>query len=116
MVLFAVVIFTAVVLWLTVPLLVPGGDEEAQVRGDSVQLDTSRPPGPLLQPHPPADLEELRKWESSILESYGWSDRAAGTARVPVEEARRRVLDRGLPSFSATTVDPSMETSEEDAP
>lgn len=36
---------------------------------------------------PPADLAALRTREDAILESYGWSDRAAGAARIPLRRA-----------------------------
>ena len=68
------------------------------------RIDRSRPAGPLLQVNPTAELEQLRRQEQRVLESYGWVDRGAGVARVPVERALELVLEEGvgaLPSGSS---------------
>lgn len=49
-----------------------------------------------------ADLDEQalatqRAKAQAWLDSYGWIDREAGVARVPVEEGMKAVLRRGLP-------------------
>jgi len=46
-----------------------------------------KPPGPLLQADPEAELEALRAEEDAVLEGYAWVDEAAGLARVPIERA-----------------------------
>ena len=56
------------------------------------------PPEPKLQVGPREDLEELRRQEDQILDSYGWVDKNAGVARIPIEEAMKLVVQRGLPS------------------
>ncbi len=61
------------------------------------QLETLRPAGALLQPDPPADLERLEKRDDHQLNSYGWVDQASGRAHIPLEIARQKVLDEGLP-------------------
>ncbi len=58
--------------------------------------DSERPAGALLQPSPEGDW---KVWEATMKEhmtSYGWHDRAAGVARIPVDRAIRLVLDQGL--------------------
>jgi hypothetical protein len=55
------------------------------------------PPEPRLQTHPRDDLRALREREDRILKSYGWVDKPAGVVRLPIEEAMRITLKRGLP-------------------
>lgn len=45
------------------------------------------PPEPRLQADPAGDLQTLRTAEQAILEGYGWIDRDAGIARVPIDRA-----------------------------
>ncbi len=56
------------------------------------------PPEPRLQTSPADDMAALRAREDSILHSYGWVDRAQGIVRVPIDEAKKRILAKGLPS------------------
>jgi hypothetical protein len=56
------------------------------------------PPEPKLQVNPREDLEELRRQEDQILNSAGWVDKNAGIVRIPIEEAMKLVVQRGLPS------------------
>ena len=62
-------------------------------------LAQDRPtPGPRLQASPPADMAAFRAHEDAILSSAGWIDEAAGVARIPIEVAKKRLLEKGLPS------------------
>ena len=56
------------------------------------------PPEPRLQTHPRQDLRDLRDQEDQVLGSYGWVDKNAGTVRIPIDEAIRLTLERGLPA------------------
>ncbi|MBZ5555996.1 MAG: hypothetical protein LAO77_01845 [Acidobacteriia bacterium] len=56
------------------------------------------PPEPRLQVNPRQDLRDLRDQEDRILGSYGWADKNAGTVRIPIDEAIRLTLQRGLPA------------------
>lgn len=49
---------------------------------------------PHLQSQPGSDLLELRARKRAVLESYGWVDRDAGIARIPIERAMRLLLER----------------------
>lgn len=62
----------------------------AEARAPRVQA------GPLLQKDPTADMNAYRAAESKILEGYGWTDKAAGVARVPVKRAQEIVLAQGV--------------------
>lgn len=57
------------------------------------------PPKPHLQANPTVDLATLREEEDLILSSYGWVDKDAGIVRVPIEEAMRRVVEEGVPTW-----------------
>jgi hypothetical protein len=56
------------------------------------------PPEPRLQTDPRGDLAALRAKEDETLTTYGWVDRNAGVVRIPIDEAIRLTLERGLPS------------------
>jgi hypothetical protein len=59
---------------------------------------TRLPPEPRLQSTPREDLRELRAREAEVLSSYGWVDRTTGVVRIPIDEAMKLTLQRGLPA------------------
>ncbi len=63
--------------------------------------ETRVPPEPRLQTNPRADLRELRAHEDLVLSTYGWVDKAAGVVRIPIEEAMKITVQRGLPARPA---------------
>ena len=56
------------------------------------------PAAPTLQQFPANELYEFRTQEEAELHSYGWVDKNAGTVRIPIDEAIRLTLQRGLPA------------------
>jgi hypothetical protein len=56
------------------------------------------PPEPRLQTNPRQDLADLRAREDEALAGYSWVDRNAGIVRIPIEEAIKKTLERGLPA------------------
>jgi hypothetical protein len=68
------------------------------------------PAGPRLQAKPANEIYEFRTQEDAILGSYGWVDRNAGTVRIPIGEAMRLTVERGLPSHSAPAEGAARET------
>ncbi len=66
------------------------------------------PPEPRLQGipgHPmpaPEELRELQDSANAALNSYGWVDQKAGIARIPIEEAMKRLAAQGLPAVQQT--------------
>jgi hypothetical protein len=56
------------------------------------------PPEPRLQTNPREDLAALRQSEERLLRSYGWVDKDAGVVRIPIDEAMKLTLERGLPA------------------
>ena len=55
------------------------------------------PPVPRFQENPQQELRELRAKQKAQLEGYGWVNKDAGIARIPIEDAMKIVIQRGLP-------------------
>ena len=55
------------------------------------------PPQPRLQIEPRQELRALQQRDEALLNSYGWADREAGLVRIPIAEAMRLTVERGLP-------------------
>jgi hypothetical protein len=68
----------------------------------SAEYQQQPPPQPRLQVHPQEDLRQLRAQEDALLQGYGWVDKGSGVARIPIEEAMKIVVQRGLPARGAT--------------
>ena len=62
----------------------------------AVQQAPRLPPEPRLQTNPREDLRELREQEEQVLKTYGWVDRNGGVLRIPIEEAIKLMVQRGL--------------------
>lgn len=60
------------------------------------------PPEPRLQTNPRQDLQNLREEEDQILTGYRWVDQNAGVVRIPISEAMRLTVERGLPARQGT--------------
>ena len=71
-----------------------------------------QPPSPTIEYnlHEPANLAKHRAWEADSLEKYGWENQAAGVARLPIEEAKKLLLHRGLPYRADGPADPWLGT------
>ena len=65
------------------------------------------PPEPMLQgvpgheTDPQLDLRLKRAADEAANEKYGWTDKQAGIARIPVEEAMKIIVSKGLPAVPA---------------
>ncbi|MGH9441736.1 MAG: hypothetical protein ACRD16_05635 [Thermoanaerobaculia bacterium] len=92
----AVVVLVAVAVQVTVGAIArrpqPGLDRRSPLARDVP------PPEPRLQTSPADDMATLRRHELAVLNSYGWVDRAHGVVRIPIEEAKKEILEKGLPS------------------
>src|SRR5262245_27778957 len=68
------------------------------VPGEPVSKQVPRAPGaPELNPDQPVLLRDLREREQQLLDSYGWADRAAGVAHIPIDQAMKIIATEGLP-------------------
>jgi hypothetical protein len=100
---FAVYLFlsTLAVLFLMQRLYVAFARFEASRQPPPPIMQTApnrQPPLPRLQERPPLDLEAMHLGEERALTSYGWVDAQAGIVRIPIDEAMRLVVERGLPA------------------
>jgi hypothetical protein len=58
-------------------------------------------PNPRLQERPPVDLVQVQREERTHASSYGWVDKKAGIARIPVDRAMDILAQKGLPKVAA---------------
>jgi hypothetical protein len=99
-------------IWLTVAMLISGGivygtflalgnittENEAATQQFPLAAGQQQvPPQPRLQTQPFKDVYLLRETENQRLASYGWVAQATGTVRIPIDEAMRLTIERGLP-------------------
>jgi len=67
----------------------------------AVGRQSQLPPEPRLQTNPRQDLKDLRAAEDAILDHYGWVDKSTGVVRIPIGDAMKLAVERGLPARSA---------------
>jgi hypothetical protein len=60
--------------------------------------ETRLPPEPRLQTNPRGDLQNLREQEDALLKGYSWVDKPSGIVRIPIDQAMRLTIERGLPA------------------
>jgi len=66
-----------------------------------------KPPGPLLQERPFDEWHVMKKQQEELLDSYGWVDESKGVTRIPIDEAMKRLAERGLPARPAASASPA---------
>jgi hypothetical protein len=76
------------------PLAVPTTEMPATTRGSPA---FGVGPAPQLLTNEPAALRQFRAQEEQLLNSYGWVDEQAGVARMPIEEAKKLIVERSGP-------------------
>lgn len=89
-----VLIFIVAILLLFVAI---NGDFKAHTVS-AFPVDTTTFTEPALQIHPVADLDAYRAQEAELLNSYGWVDKGAGVARIPIDRAIDLISEQGLPA------------------
>jgi hypothetical protein len=62
--------------------------------------------GPQLLTSEPTVLSKQRAMEAERLGTYGWVDEKAGVARIPIAEAKKLILQRGLPARAEGSENP----------
>jgi hypothetical protein len=77
------------------PLAAPATEQPASTTG-SPYFSTGVT-GPQLLTDEPTALAKQRAEEAKRLQSYGWVNQAAGVAHVPIDEAKKLIVQRGLP-------------------
>jgi hypothetical protein len=96
-------IVTAAVIHAVVWLLLMGFERRESVAKAmpeyplAVGQQNRTPPEPRLQTNPREDLRNLRDSEDALLNSYGWVDKNKGTVHIPIQQAMKLTVRRGLP-------------------
>jgi hypothetical protein len=65
-------------------------------------------PEPRLLTDEPRNLQQVRGRASDLLQGYGWVDERNGVARIPIEDAKKLIAERGLPVRPEPIQDPSL--------
>ena len=86
--------------------------EQAKVTGEqpyplASTTEPRLPPAPRLQQFPRNEYYEHFVSEQDKLHSYGWINKDAGVVRIPIEDAMRLTLERGV---LQTAPQPAQET------
>ena len=68
------------------------------------------PPEPRLLTNEPANLDKQHAKERELLDGGDWIDRNAGIGRIPIGEAKKLLLQKGLPTRAGELVDPRLGT------
>jgi hypothetical protein len=68
----------------------------------AISGDEPEPPSPFKAPEVVHEQRvQLQAREHAALQGgYGWTDKAAGTVKIPIEDAMKLIADRGLPVTS----------------
>jgi hypothetical protein len=103
--------FAAALVGVTVLVLVSLSFVMREFSGEEKQLeslalprfagDSGGFPAPRIQPDPAEELIKMKREDLGRLNDYGWIDRAAGIAHIPVERAIDILAEKGLPTTSA---------------
>lgn len=66
--------------------------------------------GAQLLTNEPMALEKLQSEEAKKLGTYGWVDGKPGVAHMPIDEAKKLILERGVPVRAGDPLDPALGT------
>jgi hypothetical protein len=91
---------TALVLLVLAPVMNGFSSEEKSLEALAVPRfagDSAQFPSPKIEADPTAELTKMKKEDLGRLAEYGWIDRAAGIAHIPVERAIEILAKTGLP-------------------
>ena len=98
-----------ILMWFTFALFVNTRENKGAAEYPlAIQRGARLPAGPRLQAKPANEIYDFRQRENAVLDGYSWVDKNAGTVRIPVAEAMKLTLERGLPARPAeASGDPS---------
>jgi hypothetical protein len=91
-------------------MLVELREETEQIFPLAAGQERRLPAAPRLQQFPENELYEFRQREEATLQQYGWIDRNAGRVQIPISEAMRLTVERGLPVRAQLPDVPATET------
>ena len=92
-------------IWLVYVALV---EQAKETREQPYPLATEMrlPPEPRLQQFPANEIYRFRLSEDARLKSYGYINKEAGIVHIPIEQAMRLTLERGLPARTDDATQP----------
>jgi hypothetical protein len=96
----ALVGVTALVLFVLAPVMSGFSSEEKSLEALAVPRfagDSAQFPSPKIEADPTAELTKMKKEDLGRLAEYGWIDRKAGIAHIPVDRAIEILAKTGLP-------------------
>ena len=120
----AVVIATGVLMWLLFGWLerdALGRDPQlSPIAAPPVQMPATTTASPFFGPTPPDGVQLLTSEPTALqmhraeiegrLHGYGWVDEAAGVARIPIGEAKKLLIERGIPVREFEAAEPEVGT------
>jgi len=74
----------------------------------ATSIDPKLPPEPRLQQYPQNEVYNFRKGEEDKLHSYGYVNKDAGVVHIPIEDAMRLTIERGLPTRTEDATHPAV--------
>ncbi|MBS0531370.1 MAG: hypothetical protein JSS22_18570 [Proteobacteria bacterium] len=84
---------------LLTPLLMPLIFPQSMQHHSPVAAPAMSGDAPRLELTPRENLQRFRQSEKQLTETYGWSDREHGLVRIPVAQAMKILLNKGLPGW-----------------
>ena len=61
----------------------------------AAQLEEKLPPN-IKEDHPLQEMKRVRAEEDAKLNSYGWVDQKTGVVHIPIDDAKKLLLEKGL--------------------
>jgi hypothetical protein len=84
------------------------GEQRKSIGGGSgTELTQDVPRQDPWKATPVTDMDELKRHYDEQLHSYGWVDKNRGIVHVPIEVAKEKLLQKGLPVGAAAPVTPA---------
>ena len=110
-----IVVEIAMVLWFNIGVGAVDASNPPKVFPLAAEPDDRRPPEPRLQEFGQSreDLKNLRAAEDADLTGYRWVDRNKNIVRIPVADAMRLTLQRGLPARSQAAAAPATQNTQD---
>jgi hypothetical protein len=88
-------------------LVVQSRETQQQQYPLATSIDPKLPPEPRLQQFPRNEVYSFRQGEEKKLDSYGYVNKDAGVVRIPIDEAMRLTVERGLPTRTQDATHPT---------
>lgn len=85
------------------PTQMPGRTTEAPAFSQGVN-------GPQLLTNEPMALQMQREAEQKKLHGYAWVNQGAGVAQIPIDQAKKLIVERGLPVRAGEAAPPALGT------